>query len=446
MIVRFASLVSLAWFVICVGTTQADDRPKAPAVGIPQELFRYVRREEPDFAWSVAEKSTLGDTEIHRLKLVSQKWQGIVWEHALTVYSPQDVAHPEQVLLYVTGGSNGRKLGPEDDLLGASLARTCSARVATLHQVPNQPLMGGKVEDDLITETWLKYLETGDATWPLLFPMVKSAVKAMDAVQQHHQQEFQQDVKGFVVAGASKRGWTSWLTAAADPRIIAAAPMVIDILNFPKQMKYQMQTWGKYSEQVDDYTRKNLIHPDGIPEGTKEEALWKMMDPFTYRQKLKQPKLMILGANDRYWVLDAMNIYWDDLAGPKYVLRIPNAGHNLKGGRELALSTVAVFFRHAAGGQQLPQITWHKTSKDGRLELTVRANPSPKAVHLWSATSDTKDFRESQWLSKAMKAVDAGLYTGSIDKSLGNHIAIYGEIQYVYETLPYSLSTLAFWE
>lgn len=52
---------------------------------------------------------------------------------------------------------------------------------------------------------------------------MKAVVKAMDAVQ-----EFTATlgspvtpVARYVVAGASKRGWTTWLTAAVDPRVVA---------------------------------------------------------------------------------------------------------------------------------------------------------------------------------------------------------------------------------
>ena len=79
------------------------------------------------------------------------------------------------------------------------------------------------------------------------------------------------------------------------------------------------------------------------PTGTK---LWKMVDPFTYRERLTKPKLLINGTNDRYWTLDALDLYWNELQGPKYLIELPNAGHDLKVNRDWATSGLGAFFHH----------------------------------------------------------------------------------------------------
>ena len=71
--------------------------------------------------------------------------------------------------------------------------------------------------------------------------MVKSAVRAMDAVQAWARERGKGEVKQFVVSGASKRGWTTWLTGAVDNRVIAIAPMGIVMLNMATQGPNQFQ-------------------------------------------------------------------------------------------------------------------------------------------------------------------------------------------------------------
>src|SRR5262249_24268139 len=215
----------------------------------------YVKRRESAFAWKQVANHDTEAGRIVTLELISQVWQGMTWTHNLTVYEPAKVEFEGPMLLFITGGSTGGRPSPADDAQGFALARLCGARVAVLRQVPNQPLLDGKKEDGLISETFLSYLATKDENWPLLFPMVKSAVKAMDALQEWGGKQGRSP-KQFVVTGASKRGWTTWLTGAVDPRVIAIAPMVIPTLNFHKQNPHQLEVWGKYSEQIDDYVRK----------------------------------------------------------------------------------------------------------------------------------------------------------------------------------------------
>ncbi len=443
--------VLLLWIAIypdyqcCLAT---DDSLAVATKGVPTELFGYVARPEPDFAWKLADTLELGTNKVYRLELTSQKWQGILWRHNLIVYEPTELIHQDHILIFINGGgmdSVGKTPQIKDMAMGIALANFCGARIATLHQVPNQPLLDGRKEDDLITETWLKYLESGDATWPLLFPMAKSAVKAMDALEQFSEQEFKQPVKGFVITGASKRGWTSWLTSVVDTRIIATAPIVIDTLNFPKQMTHQKKTWGFYSEQIADYTSKGLVNDDGIPRDGREAELWEMMDPYTYRAQLTMPKLLVVGANDRYWSVDAMNLYWDDLVGQKHIHRAPNGGHGLDDGKENALKTIAVFFRHAAAGITLPEFTWKPQVSDAEVGLTMTSSGNPQAVRMWVARSDSNDFRESKWTAQQLTATD-GRFSGAALRSGEQRVAVFGEAEYEYEGLTYLLSTLVFWK
>ena len=61
-------------------------------------------------------------------------------------------------------------------LLGITAAKQMESTFAILYNIPNQPLFGGKTEDDLIAHTYAEYLKSGDDTWPLLEPMAKVVV------------------------------------------------------------------------------------------------------------------------------------------------------------------------------------------------------------------------------------------------------------------------------
>jgi PhoPQ-activated pathogenicity-related protein len=401
-------------------------------------LIEYVNQPDETFSWEIEEQQNSTEGTVYGLKLISQVWQGITWEHQLRVYEPLELKYPEMMLLLITGGSQGRKPRPEDALLGFGLARLCGARCAVLFQVPNQPLLDGKKEDDLIAETFTLYMKTGDESWPLLFPMVKSAVRAMDALQEWAKQEQKPSIKQFVVTGSSKRGWTTWLTAAVDSRIAAIAPMVINTLNMRVQIPNQLKVWGKYSEQLDDYTSRGMMERFETPENLR---LLSMVDPYYYLDRITLPKLIINGTNDRYWTLDALSFYWNDLKGPKQVVYVPNAGHDLKENRNYALNGIGALFRHIATNRPMPAISWKNSAgEDGVLRLEINSLPTPKSAQLWVARSDSLDFREVRWESLPMRSNGLS-FTGEVSKPEKGYIALLGDLEYEVDGLTYHLST-----
>jgi PhoPQ-activated pathogenicity-related protein len=424
-----------ALLLVCLRNAEAKEPRDEKA---PTALQEYVAAKDDAFAWKIL-KNDRGDGFLtYDVDLTSQVWQGITWKHALTVFVPPDVRHTDTVLLFIMGGSTGDRADDEDKAMGRKLAAAAQMSVALLHQVPNQPLLGDRKEDDLISETYLRYLDTKDATWPLLFPMVKSAVRAMDAIQEIAVEKHNAEIKRFVVTGGSKRGWTTWLSAVADDRVAGIAPIVIDTLNFRDQMKHQLETWGEYSEQIADYTSKGLVD---VMMKQPEIPLWKWVDPYTYRKQLSLPKLLINGTNDRYWVIDAMNLYWDGLVGEKHVLYVPNAGHGLDGGRENALTTLAVFAQHVALQKSLPDLSWTHDDDGEQMRLMVHSTPKPKQVRLWVAHSDDKDFRPDRWEATEVDAGNDGEYIALVKKPETGHVAFFAEATYGLGQLEYGLST-----
>jgi PhoPQ-activated pathogenicity-related protein len=406
------------------------------------DLFAYVKEPDPAFEWKLLDKKETPDGMVYDLHLVSQVWHGIKWEHQLQVYLPTGVKPTATMFLWNTGG----KSTPTTAAFGMLLAKKMRAPVAFLFGIPNQPLLGNRKEDALIAETFVRYLESKDESWPLLFPMTKSLVRAMDALQAFARQEWKIEVTHFVVSGGSKRGWTTWLTAAADARVKALAPCVIDTLNMAAQLPHQLKSYGKYSEMIGDYTKRDLVP---LPDTTEARRLWMMVDPWMHRKRITQPTMIVNGTNDPYWTQDALNLYWDDLKQAKWVLYVPNAGHNLvqkHTGQPLipdmtrAGNTLAAFAHHQIYDKPMPKLRWKHEGSGPKMTLTLEADPAPKVARLWSATAPTRDFRNAKWSEKQL-AVDGPTITADMATPQEGFVVFFMEAEYEVNGMRYFLST-----
>lgn len=425
-----------------VGVIRADQQADGPS----DALQRYVAAEDDSYRWVKRVEGELMGGRYAELTLTSQTWQNIVWRHRLFVFEPAMVRHPGQALMLIGGGGWKDRYaepitGDPPPLPGvatmlATLATALGSPLVVITHVPFQPIFDGKHEDQIISYTFQRYLETKDDTWPCLLPMVKSAVRAMDAAQEFAQQEWQLPIERFLVTGASKRGWTTWLAAAVDRRVNAIAPMVIDMLNMTSQMQHQLDAWGRYSANIHDYTERGL--PD-ILSTSEGEMLRRIVDPYAYRKAITQPKLIMLGTNDGFWPVDASNLYWDGLVGQKHILHVPNKGHGLND-MPRVLGSLAALHQSVVGRQVMPKLTWEYTESDSGLRLTIDSDVKPVSVSVWVATSAARDFRKAAWRSVPLKLTRNG-YNCFFARPEQGSAAFFGEAMYGTAGMPYYLST-----
>lgn len=394
-------------------------------------LQSYLNNGDNSFTWEVQDSTNEEGARLYRIEFTSQSWRDTVWKHELTVIVPDTIDYNDG-LLFITGGSvnkgkpNTHKWDKEEIVALGEIAKTNKAVVSIIWQVPNQPLYNGLTEDELISFTLHNFQNDSDYTWPLLFPMTKSAIKAMDVVQDFTG-KINSKVNQFVVSGASKRGWTTWLTGANDPRVKAIAPMVIDMLNMPVNIEYHKTTWGDYSIQIEDYVKLGIAQQVGTPEG---DIIARLVDPYSYRKTLTVPKMLFMGTNDEYWPVDAVKNYIDSIPGENHICYTPNAGHDL-GDRKTYLNGVSAFFGTTLLNGVYPKCDYTLSEENGKIVLKIQATPEIlEDAILWSATSNDREFRDKEWSSMSLGKSNIAEFSHEIEYPETGYKAFYIDLKY----------------
>jgi PhoPQ-activated pathogenicity-related protein len=398
-------------------------------------LYNYVNTFDPSYTWSLVSTTAGPDYTFYVLQMTSQTWRSgfvndPVWDHWLKVVVPTGPITDTSLLL-ITGGNNasgppGLNLNNLEDQAVIAVAQITRSVTVNLRVVPNEPVSffaetppRSRTEDEIIAYTfdqWLRGVgEPDNDTWPLLLPMAKSAVRAMDTIQ-----AFVPGVSGnqfisdFIVSGYSKRGWTTWLTAAADSRVRAIIPGVIDVLNIAPQLGHHYGVYGFFSEQIQDYNDLEIFHRLRTPES---QLLSRIIDPYRYLNngRFQIPKLLLNGAGDEFFVSDSSQFYFDDLPGEDNYLRyFPNAGHGLDA---TAVVSTVTFMDAILNNRHLPDFSW-TVEPDGSIHVHVDDQPSK--VLLWQATNpNARDFRHGYhpdiiWTSNELSEVAPDEYVGSV--------------------------------
>jgi PhoPQ-activated pathogenicity-related protein len=258
--------------------------------------------------------------------------------------------------------------------------------------------------------------------------MTKAAVRAMDAVT-----AFSKSAEGgavtvdkFVVAGGSKRGWTTWTTAIVDKRVVAIMPIVIDMLNVVPSFIHHWRAYGFWAPAVGDYTAMRIMEWNETP---RYKELMKIVEPYEYRQRLSLPKYIINASGDQFFLPDSSRFYFKDLIGEKHLRYVPNADHSLRGS-DAPLSMLA-FFDAVLHNRARPEFTWTK-GKDG--SLSIKAKDQPSEVKIWQATNESaRDFRMTtigpKWTSTPLPFKD-GAGVARVPAPAKGWTAFFAELTY----------------
>jgi PhoPQ-activated pathogenicity-related protein len=410
---------------------QAIKRPKVD-VPRPTSLERYVAAPDANYRYEVVNTIPGQGYTAYVCDMISQQWRTEaevdrpLWQHWVIAIVPDEL-HYTTGMMFISGGANDGKVPDKVDARMAQIAQLTRSVVTTIHMIPNQPLTFADdgqplKEDALIAYTWDKYMRTGDEYWPARLPMTKAVVRAMDTVQDlvARPDVAGAAVEGFVVAGGSKRGWTTWTTAVVDDRVVAIAPIVIDMLNIVPSFQHHYEVYGAWAPAVGDYVDRGIMEWMGTAE---YESLLKIVEPYSYLDDLTMPKFLINATGDEFFLPDSSQYYWDDLKGPKYLRYVPNASHGLDDTD--AADSLLAYYAYILSGTPLPEIQWDYPQEG---VVRVVTNTRPKAAHLWTATNPgARDFRLEVagpiWAPLELTAMADGSYLASVEEPVQGYTA-----------------------
>jgi PhoPQ-activated pathogenicity-related protein len=222
--------------------------------------------------------------------------------------------------------------------------------------------------------------------------MTKSAVRAMDMLVDFAAKELKFEMGKFIVAGASKRGWTTWTTGAVDSRVVGIIPMVMDLLNMHENLHHMYRNLGGWTFAFDDYFAFNFtgrIDDPGLID------LASIVDPYVYRERLTMPKLVIDSGGDEFFQPDDNYFWWDDMPGEKHLLMLQDAEHSLITGVPELIQSVISLVHSINIGEQRPSMSWTFNDTFDGSSIIVECSEPPKEIYVRYA--DTLDGLRRDW-------------------------------------------------
>jgi PhoPQ-activated pathogenicity-related protein len=416
-------------------------------------LYDYVLAVDPEFKYEIVHTVKKDNYTYYVMRMTSQQWlttnevNETEWWHWVSMVVPDNYKYSTS-MMWIGGGSKDDPMPTEPDGLILNVATATQSVVAQVHNIPFQPLVfnddpdNNRYEDAIIAYGWRKFMEGGakdeDVKWLSRLPMTNAVVAAMDVVQDVIKKNNHTAINNFVVAGASKRGWTTWTTGAVDKRVVAIVPIVIDLLNVVPSFQHHWRNYGFWAPAVTDYVNEGIMEW----QGSKEYArLLEIVEPYSYKEKYTMPKLLINASGDQFFLPDSWKFYWKDLPGEKHLMYVPNSGHDVS--ESDALQSMTAFYASVLDNTPRPDYTWELAGDVFKIKTDVASKPAQ--IKLWQAhNTETRDFRIDvfgpKWTSTDVPLNDQGNYEITLSSPEKGWKGYFVEITYPGK-IPFKITT-----
>jgi len=258
---------------------------------------------------------------------------GALWTHQVAVIVPKNLRLKNVSFIYVTGGCNENPKPPKiidgEFMLMDEIAWNVGQITVYVNQIPNchiiypsDPSKKRRSEDAMIAWAWNEYLITKDPNWLPRFPMAKAGFQCMRAAEEFTRKKGIADIKGWLVSGASKRGWTTWMIGAATcptcPTILGLVPIVPIVPSLNQSMHRQWRSYDGWTFAFKDYTDVNLTTKLDSP---GFNSMCEIIDPIFYYDRLARlPKLVVVSSDDEFMQMDWTEFWYPNMKGETHLL------------------------------------------------------------------------------------------------------------------------------
>eukprot|EP01129_Flabellula_baltica_P010721 TRINITY_DN4561_c0_g1_i1.p1 TRINITY_DN4561_c0_g1~~TRINITY_DN4561_c0_g1_i1.p1 ORF type:complete len:481 (-),score=107.63 TRINITY_DN4561_c0_g1_i1:43-1485(-) len=444
------------------------------SVVVATPLDDYVNAQDPTFNYTHVSTINGDKYTAYVMELVSQTWltsadsSNSIWKHWVTICVPHNLDQGDVASVYINGGGNTNNPPSTVDAMTLTLCIKTGGVTADIRQIPNEPITfpadpfhKRRTEDAIIAFTWWHFMKnTSDPNWLLRLPMTNAVVKCMDMIQ-----DFvptlpnMKSPKQFVIAGASKRGWTTWTTGAVDKRVKAIVPIVIPVLNMIPSINMLFTALGEWSFALDDYVEMGVIKYLDKPEFVE---MAKIIDPFSYLDRLTMPKYLVCATGDEFFLPDSTRHFYSHLLGEKHLRMVPNAEHSLAPQDldvAIAVGTWIYMLNHDI---PIPKYSWSmvRANQTGEMSsITLKSDVKPSSVTVWKAhtlSNTQRDFRLLTcrsaecfqpifWYPTELEDLGDGTYQAQVPVPVAGWTGYVVEVEYEISTDPLApVATLKF--